>query len=191
MRLLLLAAPGAGKGTQARRLSERYGIEAISSGELLRQAVAADTPIGQAAAAYLERGDLVPNDLMFELILDRVKAAAARGGYILDGFPRNREQAERARKIALDEGVAANAAIYLDVSHDESIRRILGRSSQEGRTDDQEAVIRHRLEVFDTETLPLIDFYRDLGIVIEVDGEQLADRVTEQIVDHLSKLPTG
>jgi adenylate kinase len=191
MRLLLLAAPGAGKGTQARRLSEIYQVEPISSGELLRQAVKEGTPVGTAAAAYLERGDLVPNELIFELILDRVKAAAAQGGYILDGFPRNRGQAERARKVALDAGVEAEAAIYLDVGHEESIRRMLGRSSQEGRADDQEAVVRHRLEVFDRETLPLVDFYRDLGLLIQVDGEQSADRVTDEIVERLSRLQTG
>jgi adenylate kinase len=188
MRLLLLAAPGGGKGTQARRLSEIYGIEHISSGDLLRQAVAEGTPIGAEAEAYLERGDLVPDNLIFDLILDRVRAASLRGGYILDGFPRNREQAERARRVAVEAGVAINAAIYIHVSRDESIRRLLGRSSLEGRADDHEAIIEHRMQVFERETLPLVDFYDSLGLLIRIDGEQPVDRVTEDIVGQLSRL---
>jgi adenylate kinase len=187
MRLLLLAAPGAGKGTQARRLSEIYGIEHISSGELLRRAVAEGTTIGAAAAAYLERGDLVPDNLIFDLILDRVIAASARGGYILDGFPRNRKQAEEARRVAVQAGVGINAAIYIHVTRDESMRRLLGRSSLEGRADDQQAIIEHRIEVFERETLPLIDFYDSLGLLVRINGEQPVDRVTEDIVERLSK----
>jgi adenylate kinase len=188
MRLLLLAAPGAGKGTQAGRLSEMYGIEHISSGELLRQAIAEGTPAGTEAAAYVGRGDLVPDNLIFNLIFDRMLEANTRGGYILDGFPRNRQQAERARRIALEAGAAVNATIFLAVSHDESVNRLLGRSSREGRADDEEAVIAHRLEVFERETLPLVDFYDSLGLLIRIDGEQPVDQVTRDIVEGLGKL---
>jgi adenylate kinase len=188
MRLLLLAPPGAGKGTQARRLSEIYGIEHISSGELLRQAVAQGTPIGAAAAEYLDRGDLVPDNLIFEVIFDRVLAANERGGYVADGFPRNREQAVRARRIALDAGAAVDATIYLEVSRDELMRRLLGRAGEEERADDNKAVIEHRIDVFERETRPLVDFYDELGLLVRIDGDQPVDRVTEDIVAGLSKL---
>src|SRR5579859_3917732 len=133
MRLLLLAPPGAGKGTQAGRLSKHFGIEHISTGDLLRTAVAEGSPLGRAAQRYVEAGDLVPDDLIIEMVRDRVVAASRKGGYILDGFPRTLAQAEQARRIAQESGVAVQDAVYLDVSHDESVRRMLGRASQEGR----------------------------------------------------------
>jgi len=187
MRLLLIAAQGAGKGTQAQRLSKTFGIEHISSGDLLRKALTEGTAIGMAAAEYLERGDLAPDHLIFELIFDRMMAASARGGYILDGFPRNRKQAEQARRVAVEAGVAVNAAIYIHVSHDESIRRLLGRASREGRADDQVAIIEHRLEVFERETLPLVDFYDSLCLLIRIDGERPVEVVAEDIVERLNK----
>jgi adenylate kinase len=188
MRLLLVAPPGAGKGTQADRLSAHFGIEHISTGDLLRQAVADGTPLGHAVKGYLERGDLVPDTVIFDMILDRVVAASAKGGYLLDGFPRTLEQAEQARRIALDLGVAVQAAIYLEVSHDESIRRLLGRAGQQGRADDNEATILHRLEVFEKETLPLVAFYQTRGLLMRIDGERPVDQVTADILDGLARL---
>jgi adenylate kinase len=188
MRLLLLAPPGAGKGTQAERLSKHFGIEHISTGDLLRKAVTEGTPVGETVRGDVERGDLVPDDIIIDLIRDRVIAASARGGYVLDGFPRNLRQAEQARKIAIELGVAIQVAIYLQVSREELIRRLLGRADQEGRSDDKERVILHRLEVFEKETLPLVDFYDNLRLLVRVDGEQTVDRVTEEIIERLSGL---
>jgi adenylate kinase len=189
MRLLLLAPPGAGKGTQAERLSKHFGIEHISTGDLLREEVANGTPLGESVKEHLARGDLVPDDIIFDLIRERVVEASMRGGYLLDGFPRTLKQAEQARQAALELGVAIQAAIYLDVSHDESIRRLLGRAKQEGRVDDNEAVIRHRLDVFERETLPLLDFYGSRGLLVRINGEQPVDDVTAEILERLAGLP--
>jgi len=188
MRLLLLAPPGAGKGTQAQRLSKHFGIEHISTGELLRQEVAAGTPIGLAVAEYVKRGDLVPDEIIFALVVDRVIEASRRGGYILDGFPRNLRQAEQARKVALELGVQIEAAIYIEVSREVAIARLLGRSSDEGRDDDNMAVILHRLEVFERETMPVVAYYQSLGILVQVNGEQPPDQATADILDRLAKL---
>ena len=188
MRLLLIAAPGAGKGTQAKRLSAHSGIEHISTGDLLRREVAARTPVGQAVKEYLERGDLVPDDVMMELIRERIIAATAAGGYILDGFPRNLRQAEHARGVALELGVAVQAAIYLQIDRDQAIQRLLNRARREGRSDDDEAVIHHRMDVFERETLPLVAFYDELGILVQVNAEPPPDQVTEEILERLAAL---
>ena len=149
MRLLLLAPPGAGKGTQAQRLSDHFHIEHISTGDCFgKRSPRARRSAGRSRSTSTA-ATLVPDDLIIEMIPQRVVDASARGGYLLDGFPRNLRQAEHARQTALELGVEIQAAIYLEVSHDEAIRRLLGRARQEGRTDDNEAVIRHRLEVFE------------------------------------------
>jgi adenylate kinase len=187
VRLLLLAPPGAGKGTQARRLCEHYGIEHISTGDLLRQEVAAGSALGAKAKDYLDRGDLVPDELVRDMVVDRVTEAEARGGFLLDGYPRNRAQAEEARALALAHGITVNGAVYLDVGNDELLRRLAGRAASESRSDDDEATIRHRLEVFEAQTQPLVEYFRDLGLLISVDGEQPVDKVTEDILARLSE----
>ncbi|HEX3540883.1 MAG TPA: adenylate kinase [Acidimicrobiales bacterium] len=186
MRLLLLAPPGAGKGTQAKRLSEHYGIESISSGELLRREVAKGTPCGRAAKDYLDRGDLVPDDLIRDIVVEQVKKADAKGGFILDGYPRNLSQAKEASRLADDEGIGIDGAIYLDVSRDELLRRLLHRGETQSRSDDQEATIRHRLDVFDSETRPLLDYFREGGLLIPVNGEQPVEHVTQDIIAALT-----
>jgi adenylate kinase len=185
MRLLMLGAPGAGKGTQASRLARYYGIEHIASGELLRQQVRDQTPLGRLVKGYLDRGDLVPDDLMMDVIAPRIEA---RPGFVLDGFPRNLEQQEAAERRGLWEGCRPDAAIYLEVGADELLRRLLLRAAEEGRADDREATIRHRLSLFDAETRPLIDCYRDAGVLITVDGDQDADKVFRVILDRLEPL---
>ena len=186
MRLLLLAPPGAGKGTQAKRLSDYYGIESISSGELLRREVAKGTRCGRAAKDYLDRGDLVPDDLIRDIVVEQVKKADARGGFILDGYPRNLNQAKEASRLADDDRVGIDGAVYLEVSRDELLRRLLHRGETQSRSDDQEATIRHRLEVFDSETRPLLDYFRQRGLLIPVNGEQPVEKVTEDILNALA-----
>jgi adenylate kinase len=187
MRLLLVAPPGAGKGTQAERICEHFGIEHIASGDLLRHEVTAGTPIGRTAKRYLERGDLVPDDLVLEMILVKVTAAAAAGGYVLDGFPRNVRQAEAAYASARDVGgVPLEAVVHLDVSRPELLRRILARARVEGRSDDNQATIDHRLAIFDEETEPLLGYYKERGLLVSVDGEQAVDVVTETILSELA-----
>jgi adenylate kinase len=173
----MIAAPGGGKGTQADRLAARYGVQHISSGEVLRAAAHADTPAGREVAAFQQRGDLVPDQIVFDLLIPVVAAATARGGYILDGFPRTLPQAIQAADIGRQLDLTLDAAVYLNVPESVLIERMLAR----GRTDDTADVIKHRLQVFSETTSPLIDYYRNRGILVEVDGNQPPDAVTAEI----------
>jgi adenylate kinase len=178
MRLLLVAYPGAGKGTQADKLAAHYGIAHLSSGALLRHEVTQGTKIGRFAAEYLERCDLVPDELLFEMLLARVLDAARHGGYVLDGFPRTVRQAEEAYAVAQGyEGITLQAVVYLRVSTEELHNRLQARAVSEGRSDDTDAAIAHRFEVFDTQTQPLLTFYANRGLLLEVNGEQPVDEV--------------
>jgi adenylate kinase len=192
MRLLLLAYPGAGKGTQAKRLAAHYGIEHLSSGALLRDEVAHGTKIGRIAADYLERGDLVPDELVFEILSNRVLEAARHGGYVLDGFPRTLHQAEEAYSLARDlEGITLQAVVYLRVGKDELHHRLQERAGREGRNDDTESGIAHRFEVFDAQTQPLLDFYAKRGLLVDVNGEQTVEEVFADITQGIGSLAGG
>ena len=173
----MLAAPGGGKGTQGERLAARYHIEHISSGDVLRAEVDSGTPLGRDIAGYQQHGDLVPDQIVFDLLMPRVAAAAALGGYLLDGFPRTLRQAEQAFDVARRLDFALDAAIYLKVPDEVLTERMLSR----GRPDDTAEVIRHRLEVFAETTSPLIEYYRDRGILLVVDGNQPPDAITAEI----------
>ena len=183
MKLLLVGAPGSGKGTQSQALASLYGIEHISSGEVLRSEVRAGTPLGREIAAFQRRGDLVPDDIVFDLLTPVVAAAAARGGYILDGFPRTVPQALRAADIGRQLDVTLNAAIYLNVPEPVLLQRLLARA----RPDDSAEVIKHRLEVYAETTNPLIAYYRQQrGILVEVDGDQPPEAITAEIQARLA-----
>ena len=186
MRLLMVAPPGAGKGTQAELLSARFGIEHIASGELLRSEIRRGTDIGRQARRFVEAGDLVPDELVLAMIVRRLVAAAAAGGYVLDGFPRNRAQAEAADRELDDEDASLQAVIALEVSHAELRRRMLARGVTDGRSDDQRITIDHRLEVYDLQTKPLLAYYEERGLLRTVDGEQPVADVFAAIVDALS-----
>jgi adenylate kinase len=189
MRLLLVAYPGAGKGTQAEKLAAHYGIEHLSSGDLLRFEVTHGTKIGRFAAEYLERGDLVPDELMFEMLLPRVLDAARGGGYVLDGFPRTVRQAEEAYAVAQGfEGITLQAVVYLRVSIDELHNRLQARAVSEGRSDDTEAAIAHRFEVFDAQTQPLLVFYAKRGLLLEINGEQSVEEVFTDMTSSIDRL---
>ena len=189
MRLLLVAYPGAGKGTQAEKLAAHYGIEHLSSGELLRAEVTNGTKIGQIAVDYLQRGDLVPDELVFEMLSTPVLEAARHGGYVLDGFPRTLRQAEKAYSFAQEvEGVELQAVVSLRVSADELRNRLLDRAGREGRSDDTEIGITHRFEVFEAETRPLLDFYAGRGLLIDIDGEQPVHDVFTDITEAIGRL---
>jgi adenylate kinase len=186
MRLLLLAPPGAGKGTQGERLAGRLGVQHISAGELLRAQARADTAVGREIAAYQQRGDLVPDAIVFEVLTPVVVAAVARGGYILDGFPRTLPQATAAADLGVRLGLTLDAVVYLHAPQAVLAQRLLDRAIQGGRSDDTAAVIRHRLEVFTTTTSPLIAYYRDRGILLAVDADQPPEAVTTEILTRLS-----
>jgi adenylate kinase len=181
LRLLLLAAPGGGKGTQGDRLSAMYRIQHISSGDVLRAAARADTPLGREVAAYQQRGDLVSDQIVFDLVIPVMAAAAADGGYILDGFPRTERQAAQAFSIAQQNDFTLDAVIYLNVPQGVLTERLLGRA----RPDDTAQVIKHRLEVFTETTSPLIAYYQNRGILMEVDGSQPPDDITAEIRSRL------
>jgi adenylate kinase len=188
MRLLLVAYPGAGKGTQATKLAAHYGVAQLSSGELLRAEVARGTRIGKAAADYLRSGDLVPDELVLKVLSSPVLEAAKSGGFVLDGFPRTVSQAEAAYSLAKELEVELQAVIYLRVGHDELLRRLRARAGGEGRTDDREKTIAHRFEVFEAQTEPLLGFYDRRGILLDIDGEQRVGDVFEDITTAVDRL---
>lgn len=175
MRVLLLAPPGAGKGTQGARLAEHYDITHISSGDLLRQHIQAGDELGTRVRSYLAAGDLVPEEVISELLLPPVQEAAARGGFVLDGFPRTLDQAKLAFLQAQSTHTEFEAVLFLDVPDDVLVKRLLAR----GRgADDTETTIRHRLEVYHAETEPLVEFYDGRGLLHRVNGDQPMEDVT-------------
>jgi adenylate kinase len=188
MRLLLLAGPGGGKGTQGARLAQRLGLEHIAAGDALRAEIARGTEIGRRAASHVERGELVPDELVVELLTPVVAAAARRGGYVLDGFPRNLAQARIADDALEREGIGLDAVVYLEVPEDELRRRLLARAEIEGRSDDTPEVIDHRLGVFAHETFPLVEHYRERGLLITIAGDHDPDAVTDDVLTRLSAL---
>jgi len=183
MRLLLIGAPGAGKGTQAELLAARFGITHISSGDLLRQHVREQTSLGQTVKAYLDRGDLVPDDLVMTMLRKPVLAAVS--GYVLDGFPRTVEQAKASYAVVRPLGAEVQAAIHLAVPREELMRRLLAR----GRgSEDAEAVVEHRLKVYQERTVPLLEYYAGREWMFTVDGARSADAVHEDITARILKL---
>jgi adenylate kinase len=192
MRLLMVAPPGAGKGTQAKLLAAHYGIAHISSGEVFRREVAAGTELGQVLTGYLTRGDLVPDELVLEILKQPIIEAAARGGYVLDGYPRTLGQAEEAYQVAQQlAGVELQAVVHLIVPRPELLRRLRARGDAEGRGDDDEVIIAHRLDVYDSATEPMLEFYAGRGLVVDVDGFQAIEAVFEEIVKKVDALREG
>jgi adenylate kinase len=185
MRLLLIGAPGSGKGTQAEKLSTRFSIAHISSGDLLRQHVREQTALGQRIKSYVDAGDLVPDALVMDMLRKPVVAASEAGGYVLDGFPRTVDQAKTAFETARELGVEVQAAVHLYVPDRELIRRLLARSRG---SDDTEDVIAHRLEVYQEKTIPLLEYYANREWMFSVDGTRTPDEVHEAIVNRLEKL---
>lgn len=185
MRILLIGAPGAGKGTQATTIAERLGITHISSGDLLRKHVTEGTTIGRAAKQYLARGDLVPDAVVMDMLRKPVVAATASGGYVLDGFPRTVEQAEAAYEAARGLGVAVEVAVHLEVPAAELTRRLLAR----GRgSDDTPDVIAHRLEVFEEKTRPMLAYYAEREELLSVNGARPVNEVAWSIAVQLQRL---
>ena len=189
MRLLLLAPPGAGKGTQGERLAAWSGARHIAAGDLLRAEARAGSPLGQEIAACQARGDLVPDQVVLDVLTSAVVEAAARSGYILDGFPRTLPQATAAAELAGRLGVTLDAAVYLQAPEAVLTRRLLGRAGQGGRDDDRADVIRHRLQVYAETTGALVPYYEQRGILVSVNADQPPDAVTADIEARLAGLP--
>jgi adenylate kinase len=180
-RLIFLGPPGAGKGTQAKQLSQSCDVPHISTGDILRSAVANGTDLGKKAQFYMDAGELVPDDLIINLIRERLTAADAAPGWILDGFPRNVEQASFLDELLQEIKQPFDCVVNLEVPDEVIISRLVQRGEQEGRSDDTEATIRHRLEVYRERTEPLIDFYRGRQQLVSVDGNQPVDDVTDDL----------
>jgi adenylate kinase len=182
MRVLLIGPPGAGKGTQASRIAAHFDLTRIATGDLLRQEVAGGSELGRTAKAYMDRGDLVPDEVVIAMTRDRVVKANAEGGYILDGYPRTLAQAEAAHRWAEARGVPLDLALLFEIGTDELLARLAGRAREEGRSDDTEDTVRHRLDVFRDQTHPLVDYYRRRGILVRIDAVGPVDAITEQIL---------
>jgi adenylate kinase len=169
VRVVMLSPPGAGKGTHGRWLAQQTGAVHISSGDLIRVEVARGSDLGQQVAAYSARGDLVPDELIFSILMPAVVAAVRdTGGYVLDGFPRTMAQALRSAQLGIELDLASDAVIYLTAPEEELLTRLLDRAEREGRVDDTLSVIQHRLDVYATETAPLVDYYRGRHILLEL-----------------------
>lgn len=187
MRLVLLGAPGSGKGTQAARLKEHLQVPHISTGDLLRAEVAAGTPLGLQAKAVMDRGDLVSDEILLGMLEDRLSREDTRAGFILDGYPRNLAQAAALDALLAKLGQTFDAAVQLEVDNEQIVERLAGRAKAEGRADDSPESVRHRLNVYDQQTAPVISFYRDHGQLTVVDGVGPLDEVFARIVAAIGK----
>ena len=176
-KLIFLGPPGAGKGTQAKVLSKRCEVPHISTGDILRAAVKAETELGQKAKGYMKAGELVPDDLILDLIRERLGQEDTANGWLFDGFPRNVEQAKFLHNLLTGIDQTCEVVINLEVPDDELVNRMLAR----GRADDKEDVIRNRLEVYREQTEPLITFYQAQSLLVCVDGNQPQDAVSETL----------
>lgn len=181
-RLVLLGPPGAGKGTQAARLAERLGVPAISTGDIFRANIKGGTPLGKTVQEYTSRGALVPDSVTNEMVRDRLAQDDVADGFLLDGYPRNVAQVTELDAILADAGLALDLAVEITADPDVVVGRLLKRAEIEGREDDTEDVVRHRLDVYAQETAPIAQVYADRGLLAQVDGIGDVDDVTERLV---------
>ena len=185
MKIILLGAPGAGKGTQAQFIMNKFGIPQISTGDMFRAAIKAGTELGKQAKALMDEGKLVPDELTVALVKDRISQPDCANGFLLDGFPRTIPQAEALKKMLAERGHNVAAMIELFVPEDELMKRLVLRGQQSGRSDDNEETIKKRLNVYHTQTSPLIDWYKSEGIHHHVEGlgsvEEIFNRIAEVI----------
>lgn len=182
MRIVLLGAPGSGKGTQATLLKNRLNVPHISTGEILRAAVAAGTPLGVQAKAVMEAGALVSDDIVLGMLEERFGLDDVQRGFILDGYPRNLAQAHALDQLLQRLQLPVEKALQLDVAEDTLLGRLAGRAKAEGRADDNPQSVAHRLHVYQQQTAPVIDFYQGKGTLVRVPGEGSVDEILERII---------
>ena len=186
MRIVLLGAPGSGKGTQAALMEERLGMPHISTGVLLRNAAKRGTALGLQAKSIIDQGELVPDNIMSDMIEERLGREDVANGFILDGYPRNLAQAQSLDEMLGRLGQPADIAIQIDVDPEQIIKRIAGRAEQEGRADDSENIVRNRMRIYHEKTAPVIDYYAGRGILTHVLGDGSIDVILERILSVLN-----
>jgi adenylate kinase len=184
-RLLIVGPQGSGKGTQGARIAEIFGIPTVSTGDVFRANIAQGTALGRQVQAIIEAGDLVPDQLTGAVVRDRLAQPDAAGGFLLDGYPRNLGQVSDLDAFLDERDEQLTAVIELSVPREESIARLELRAAEQGRTDDTVEVIANRLAIYERETAPILDVYRERGIVEEIDGVGTLDEITDRIVDSL------
>lgn len=180
-RLLIVGPQGSGKGTQGVRIAESYGIPVVSTGDIFRANIKEGTPLGQQVTAILDRGDLVPDELTSEIVRDRLTQDDAANGFLLDGYPRNTAQVAHLEEFLAGRGESLDAVILLDVPREESIERLKLRAAEQGRSDDTDEGIAHRLDIYEKETAPILEVYGARGIVDRIDGVGSLDEITERV----------
>jgi len=190
-RLLIVGPPGAGKGTQSARLTERFGIPAIATGDIFRANIKNQTPLGVEVKAIVDAGDYVPDTLTNALVTHRLEEPDALDGFLLDGYPRTLDQIAFLDEVLAKRGQSLDAVIQLVADQEEVVTRLRRRAIEQGRTDDTEEAIRHRQEVYARETAPLIPVFRERGILIEVDGLGDIDEISTRIADALAERGIG
>lgn len=182
VRIILIGPPGAGKGTQAAKLSEKLGIPAISTGDIFRANVAGETELGKTAKRYMDAGEYVPDEVTNSMVQDRLGQDDAKAGFLLDGYPRTEAQVAELDRMLEGMGEKLDHVVELTADTDEVVERLLARAQLQGRSDDTEDVIRHRLDVYAEQTQPLTDIYAERGLLRRVDGLGEVDAITERII---------
>ncbi len=186
MRIVLLGPPGSGKGTQAARLVEKLGIPHISTGALLREAAAQGTELGLKAKEISDKGELVPDDVVLDMLEERLHQPDVKAGFILDGYPRNLAQAESLEKVLERIGQPVDEAILIDIDAEQIVQRIAKRAREEGRADDTEETVRNRLRVYAEQTAPVADFYAQRGLLTRVMGDGPIEEILQRILSVLN-----
>jgi adenylate kinase len=191
VRLLIVGPPGAGKGTQATMIADRYGIPAISTGDIFRANIKNQTELGKQVEAIVSSGSYVPDELTNAIVSDRLAEPDAQVGFLLDGYPRTVEQVHELDRVLAENGGALDAVVLLEADTNEVVARLLNRAAEQGRADDTEEVIRHRQEVYAEQTEPLIALFDQRGIVLRVDGlgtvDDVAGRISAALHDALGR----
>jgi len=188
MNIILFGPPGAGKGTQAARISDNFGVVHVSTGDILRAAVKDNTELGILAKSYMEKGELVPDNVIIGIIGERINKPDAQGNFMLDGFPRTLTQAQALDSMLEKQGQKVDTVISLEVDNEEVVKRILSRGEFENRDDDNEEIIRNRLNVYDERTRPLKDYYSEDGLLKTVDGIGSIDDVFSRIEEIIIRM---
>ena len=188
MKIIMLGAPGAGKGTQAKMIAAKYGVPHISTGDIFRANIKNNTELGQKAKTYMDKGELVPDELVVDLIMDRFKEADCANGYVLDGFPRTIAQAEALKKMLAERGQDVSVMVDLEVPEDELMVRLIKRGKDSGRADDNEETIKKRLHVYHSQTAPLIDWYKNEKKYQHINGLGTMEGIFAEICEAIDKL---